>query len=72
MWGTFVGAEPKRFLPEKIAAGQRRTPEFLDVFDNQIISREMTDERFHRRVVHGVGHVSHQGDIHPLIDHLPN
>src|SRR5205085_2732193 len=55
---------------EEIDAGQRGAPVALDVFDHQVGSLEVADEGGLGGVVHGVGHVAHEGDVQALIDEL--
>ena len=69
---SFVILKPERFASQEIRAGDGGTPVFFNMFNDQIVTGEVADIRLHFRVVHRIGHIAHQSDVHPLIDHLPD
>ena len=62
----------ERLASQEIGTGDCGTPVLFNVLNDQIIPREVADKWLHGGVVHRVGHVAHQCNIHPLIDHLPD
>ena len=67
----FAG-KSKRLVAQNVGAGDRRAPEPFDMLEDKIVTGEVIDEGFGSRVVHRVGHVAHQHDVLPLINHLAN
>ena len=72
--GSFplVFPEAEGFATGDVVAGERRTPVFLDVRDDEIVSGEVIDPGGALWIVHGIGHEQNQGDVLALLNHLPN
>jgi len=68
--GHSIVGKPKRWLCHKITAGNRGTPIFFDILDDQISTLEVVDKGMHFGAIHGIGQISHEHNVLALVDHL--
>ena len=64
--------KPKGRPGRDVGAGERRTPVFFNVLDDKVGAGEVINAGRPFGIIHGVGHVAHQGDMFAEFDHLTN
>ena len=69
---SLIAGKTKRLAVQNVGARDGWAPVTFDMLEDQIVPRVVIHVRRVARVVHRVGHVSHQHDVLALIDHLAN
>lgn len=69
---VLIPLKNERLRSSDVLAQERRAPELLDVFNDQVSAGEMIDTRRAVVIIHRVRQIADQGDVLAKIDHLPD
>ena len=67
---AIISLEAVGRAPEDLLTAHRRADILLHMINDQVRPTKVADERFHLRIVHGVGQVADQGHVLSVVGHL--